>query len=61
MGKKRKREGERKSFHGCKTEKKNPKREKQSLHFRLGMEIIHKYTQKDCVTMKLSIKEKAEC
>ena len=45
----------------AKLKKKNPKREKQSLHFRLGMEIIHKYTQKDCVTMKLSIKEKAEC
>lgn len=60
MGKKRKR-GESKSFHGCKTEKKNHKREKQSLHFRLGMEIIHKYMQKDCVTMKLSTKERAEC
>lgn len=37
--------------------KKNPKREKQSLHFRLGLEIIHKHMQKDFVTMKLSVKE----
>lgn len=44
-----------------KKKKKIPKREKQSLHFRLGMEIIHKYMQKDCVTMKLSVKERAEC
>lgn len=56
--------GDRKSFHGCKTEKKkknNPKREKQSLHFRLGLEILHKHMQKDFVTMKLSVKDRAEC
>jgi len=41
--------------------KKILKREKQSLHFRLGLEIIHKHMQKDFVTMKLSVKERAEC
>ena len=58
---KKKEERRKKSFHGCKTEKKILKREKQSLHFRLGLEIIHKHMQKDLVTMKLSVKEGAEC
>lgn len=59
---KKKEERRKKSFHGCKTEKKKIlKREKQSLHFRLGLEIIHKHMQKDFVTMKLSVKERAEC
>ena len=58
---KKKEERRKKSFNGCKTEKKILKREKQSLHFRLGLEIIHKHMQKDLVTMKLSVKEGAEC
>ena len=45
----------------AKLKKKILKREKQSLHFRLGLEIIHKHMQKDFVTMKLSVKERAEC
>lgn len=60
MKKKRKR-GERKVFMVAKLKKKILKREKQSLHFRLGLEIIHKHMQKDFVTMKLSVKERAEC
>ena len=58
---KKKEERREQKFSWLQNWKKNHKREKQSLHFRLGMEIIHKYMQKDCVTMKLSTKERAEC
>ena len=59
--KKKEREEKEKVFMVAKLKKKILKREKQSLHFRLGLEIIHKHMQKDFVTMKLSVKEKAEC
>lgn len=60
--KKKIREEIEKVFMVAKLKKKtNPKREKQSLHFRLGLEIIHKHMQKDFVTMRLSVKDRAEC
>ena len=59
--KKKEREEKEKVFMVAKLKKKILKREKQSLHFRLGLEIIHKHMQKDFVTMKLSVKERAEC
>ena len=59
--KKKERQEKEKVFMVAKLKKKILKREKQSLHFRLGLEIIHKHMQKDFVTMKLSVKERAEC